>query len=124
MAYSFKKHLARLERKLDALMSAQNLELLMEMTEMADFKKLIEEVRATKGAADSTRKFVQGLESRLSEMSSNMNDDEDQRQVEELSKELAAIRETLPHAVEENTDTGVPGSGQSNPGGSTGGIQG
>lgn len=111
MSYSVRSHLSRVERKIDALMHAQNLEIELEIMQMADFSRLITEVEATRGAAESTRKFVEGLEAKLAELSEGMNDEADQAKVEELAEELAKIRDSLPKAV------------VANPGGSTGGIQ-
>lgn len=82
---------------------------------MADFSKLLADVEATRGAAESTRTLVAGLEAKLAEASSNMNDEEDQKQIEAIRADLGKIRESLPQAVVANPNP--------NPGGSVAGIK-
>lgn len=93
------------------MMTALNVVTQMEYRQMADFSKLEAEVKATRGAAESTKVFVAGLEAKILELSAGMNDAEDQAKVEAFANDLAAIRATLPQAVVEN------------PGGSTAGIK-
>jgi ADP-dependent phosphofructokinase/glucokinase len=84
--------------------------------QMADFSKLVAEVEATRGAVESTKAFVKGLEAELSKLGSNMNDEEDQAKVEALAADLARIREALPKAVVANpvpTEGGPVDSGAS-----------
>lgn len=113
----YSSHEATVERLLRSIhrnqykiMSALNLTINMEIEQMADFAKLIAEVEATRGAAESTRIFVEGLEAKIADVAADMNDEDDQAKVEELASQLAKIRESLPKAV------------AANPGGSTGGI--
>ena len=93
------------------IMSALNIVTSMEIKQMADFKKLEDEVAATRGAVESTKVFVKGLEDKIAELAEGMNDADDQAKVEAFATELATIRSTLPQAIVEN------------PGGSTGGIK-
>lgn len=100
------ERLARLERmgealhrKVDALLRAANIEIHMEIEQMADFSKLVAEVAKIKGAAASTTAFVAGLQKQVADLAAGMNDEEDQSKVEALAADIAAISATLPQAI-------------------------
>ncbi len=108
MNWQFGKRLARIERKLDAIMRAQNLEIEMEFEQMVDLSNITREVEETRGATASTKVLVKGLYAKIKELKSN--NPAEQAKIDELAASLQASQDELASAVEEN------------PAGSTGGF--
>lgn len=90
---------AALHRKVDSLLRAANLEVIMELEQMADFTALVNQVAKIRGAAASTNAFVVGLKKQIDDLAAGMNDAEDQAKVEALAADIDAISATLPQAI-------------------------
>lgn len=110
---------AALHPKVNALLRASDLEILMELEQMADFKDLADNVAKIKGTVASTKAFIQGLKTKIEELAAGMDDTQDQAAVMALAAELGSTEADLAAAIAANPD---PGGSTGGVGGSTGGV--
>lgn len=101
-----------LHRKVDSLLRAANLDIILEIEQMADFTDLIAKVEKMRGRVESTNAFVAGLKKQIEDLAADMSDEEDQAKILALAADVGALTDKLPQAIDAN-----PG-----PGGSMGGI--
>ena len=114
---STNERLGRLERmvaalhpKINSLLRVAEIEINLELENMANFQELADQVAKIKGTVASTKAFVQGLKTKIEELGAGMNDAEDQAAVVALAAELAGAETELAEAI------------AANPTGSTGGV--
>lgn len=96
-----------LHGKVNSLLRAANIELEMELSQMADFTELVAKVEKIRGAAASTNVFIVGLKKQIEDLAKDMNDEEDQAKVMALAADIDAISETLPKAIEGGSMGGI-----------------
>jgi hypothetical protein len=95
-----------LHRKIDMLMTAQSIELIMETENMANFAELAEKVTKISGTVNSTKVFIQGLKARIEELAAGFNDTADQAAIMALAAELGGTEAALAEAIVANPDNG------------------
>jgi hypothetical protein len=100
------RRLAVMDRKLDALLIAQNIELNLEIQNMADFSELIAKVEKINGTVASTKVTIQGFKAKIEELAGQISDTDDQAKVMELAASIGAIEGELAAAIAANPDTG------------------
>jgi threonine synthase len=106
--------LARIERALHRIEHALNISTNMEIEQMIDLSRIIQEVSETRGVAASTKALVTKLKAKIEELAGQVSDPADQQKINELAAELGVANDEIAAAVAENPDTG----------GSTGGVVG
>lgn len=89
--------------------------------DMARFDNLRAQVARMSTRIEAHKKVFQTIQQQLTQAASDMNDEDDQRQVEEIAAEIGTLADSIPQAIEQGTvgaETPAPGS----VGGSTGGV--
>lgn len=93
---------AALHLKVNSLLRAAELDFLMEIDQMADFKDLADNVAKIKGTVASTKAFIQGLKTKIEELAAGMDDTQDQAAVMALAAELSGAETELAAAIATN----------------------
>lgn len=108
------ERLGRLERmvgalhpKINSLLRAAEIEINLELEQMADFKDLADNVAKIKGTVASTKSFIQGLKAKIEELAAGMNDADDQAAVVALAAELGSTEAELAAAIAANPEPPV-----------------
>lgn len=114
---STNERLGRLERmvgalhpKLNSLLRAAEIEINLELENMADFKELADNVAKIKGTVASTKAFIQGLKAKIEELAAGMDDGPDQVAVVALAAELGSTEADLAAAIAANSGGSVAGN--------------
>jgi hypothetical protein len=97
--HRIERSLASLHYKIDSLLRSQNLEILMEYSQMADFTVLAADVAKIKGTVASTKVFIQGLKARIEELAAGVSDTADQAAIMALAADLGATETALADAI-------------------------
>lgn len=101
---------AALHPKINSLLRAAEIDFLMEIDQMADFKDLADNVAKIKGTVASTKAFIQGLKTKIEELAAGMDDTQDQAAVMALAAELSGAETELAAAIAANPAPPVGGS--------------
>lgn len=117
MWYS-ESRLSRLERKIDAMLRAQNIELEMEYEQMKTMDELLVEVERQTTVSDSIAAMVNALQDEITAANG------DKAKIQAAFDKVKANTDKLADAALENTPEGEGGSTGGVGGGSTGGVNG
>jgi hypothetical protein len=98
-----------LHPKLNSLIRAANLEIDLELEQMADFTELVAKVEKIRGTAESTKTFIQGLKARIEELAAGMNDTEDNAAIMALAADLGNVESSLATAIQANPEPAPAG---------------
>lgn len=110
------ERLIRIENWVRVLVRRSGVELEMEIKNMIDLSNIAREVAETKGVIPSVKQALEKLTAKITELSGQISNPEDQAKVDALAAELQGVQDEIAAAVAANSggggggDTGATGS--------------